>query len=99
MSIHDVALLAEPGHADLQQLRACGTMRVMAVGAIFHHRRMLPQEGPAPFRMTLVAGLVDRAFDQQLGIGSSVRIMAIGASDLPFPERHVSRALHLSAAL
>ena len=99
MPIHVVALLAEPGLAGLQHLRAGGTMRIMAVGAILHHRRMLPQERTAPLRMTLVAGLVGRAFDQQLGIGSSMRVMAICASDLSFSKRHVSRAINLSAAL
>jgi len=98
MSRLDVALLAEPGRAGLQQLRASGTMRVMAVHAIFHYRRMLPQERATSFRMTLVTVLVDRAFDQQLGIGSSMRVMAIGASDLSFSKWHVRRALNLSAA-
>ena len=64
MLCRDVALLAEPGHAGLQQLRASGTMRIMAVGAIFHHRRMLPQERAAPFCVTLVAGLVDCLLDE-----------------------------------
>ena len=59
-----VALLAEPGHTDLQQLRPGGTVRFMAIHAIFLDRRMFPQERPAPFRMALVAGLVDRALDQ-----------------------------------
>jgi len=93
-----VALLAEPGHADFQQLRPGGPVRFMAIHAIFLHRRMFPQERPAPFRMALVAGLVDRALDQQLGIGRSVRIMAIGARDLSFPEGHVRGPLHLRAA-
>ena len=95
----DVALVAEPRHAGLQQLRAGGTMRFMAVHAIFHHRRMLKQERATSFRMALVAGLVDRAFDQQLGIGSSMRVMAIRTGDLSFSKRHVRRALHLSASL
>jgi hypothetical protein len=74
-------------------------MRVMAGGAIFHHRRMLIEERAAPFGMTLVAGLVDRALDQQLGIGGSVRVMAIRTGNLSFPKRHVSRAINLRAAL
>jgi hypothetical protein len=94
----DVALLAESGRAGLQQLRTGGTMRFMAVHAIFHHRGMLPQERAAPLRMALVTGLINCARNEQAGIGSSMRVMAIGAGDLSFPKRHVRRALHLSAA-
>ena len=95
---HIMALLAEPGRADLQQLRILGAVRVMARRAIFHHRRMLPQERPAPFRMTLVTGLIHRGFDQQLRIGSAVRIVAIRARHLSFSKRHVRRALQLRPA-
>ena len=98
MSRLDVALVAEPGHAGLQQLRAGGTMGFMAVRAILHDGRMLPQERAASFRVTLVTGLVDRAGLEQAGIGSSMRVMAIGASDLSFSKWHVRRALNLSAA-
>ena len=94
----NVALLAETGHTGFQQLRARGTVRFMAVHAIFHHGRMLPQEGTAPLRVTRVTILVDRALDQQLGIGSAMRIMAIRAGDLSFSKRHVRRAHHLSTA-
>ena len=84
MSRLDVALLTQPGCAGLQQLRAAGAMGFMAGRAIFHHRRMLKQERAPPFRMTLVTGLVDRAFDQQLGVCSSMRVMATCAGHLPF---------------
>ena len=93
-----VALLAEPGHADFQQLRPGGAVRFVAAHAIFLHRRMFPQKRPAPLGVTLVTVFVDRAFGQHFRIGASVRIMAIGARDLPFPERHVRGALHLRAA-
>ena len=93
-----VALVAEPGHARFQQLRTAGTMRLMAVHTIFHHRGVLPQERAAPFRMTLVTGLVGRAFFQQGRVGSPMRIMAVRAGDLSFAKRHMRGALHLRTA-
>ena len=96
MPRRNVALLAETGHTGFQQLRARGTVRFMAVHAIFHHRRMLPQERTAPLRVTRVTILVDRALDQQLGIGTAMRVMAIGAGDLSFSKRHMGRAHYLS---
>ena len=91
-----MALLAEPGHRRFEQLRTAGTMGFMAIHAILHDRRVLPQERPTPLRMALVTSLVDRAFGHELGIGSSMRVMAIRASNFSFSKRHVSRTLHLS---
>ena len=68
-------------------------MWVMAVRAVLHRRRMFPEERPSLIRMTRVAILVDRGFDQHGWIRGSMRVMAVAASDLPFSERHVGGAL------
>lgn len=70
----------------------------MAVGAILHCRRMFPKERTSLPRMTGVAVLVDRGFNQHGWIRGAMRVMAVGASDLPFSERHVGRALQLGTA-
>jgi len=60
---------------------------------------MFPEKRPASLRMALVTGLVDtRPF--KLGrIRSAVRVMAVGASDLSFPERHMGGAHELGFSL
>ena len=55
-----MTLLAEEGNRRDQQRALVGAMRSMAIEAVLAHRRMLEQEGPALFRVTLVAGFVDR---------------------------------------
>jgi uncharacterized protein (DUF849 family) len=57
----NVALLAHPGLPTFLQEIVIGAMWCMAVGAIFLHRGVFPQEGAALFRVALVAGLVDGA--------------------------------------
>lgn len=94
----NMAALAQPRRSRLQQLRIDGAVRFMAIQAILSHRRMLPQEGPAAFRVALVAILVGRALDQLLGIGRPMGIVAAGASDLALAEGHVRRALELRPA-
>lgn len=72
-------------------------MRLVAIEAIFHYRRVLPQKRTPPLGMALVAVLVGRAFDQLLRVGRAVGIVAIGAGDLPLAKRHVRGAHKLRA--
>lgn len=44
-----MAGIANTRHARLQQLRVAGAMRLVAVRAVLHYRRVLPEEGTAPF--------------------------------------------------
>ena len=55
-----VTLLAEERDRRDQQRALIRAMRSMAIEAVLAHRRMLEQKGPALFRVTLVAGFVDR---------------------------------------
>ena len=70
-------------------------MRLVAIGAVFHHRRMLPQERTAPFGVATQAVLVDRGLSQLAGVGRSVRIVTARARYLAFAVRHVRGALQL----
>ena len=97
MSRRDVARVTHARHACLQQLRVAGAMRFMAVCAVFHHRRVFPQEGAAPLRVAAQAVLVGRALNKLLRIRCAMRIMAARAGHLSFAVGHVRRALQLGA--
>ena len=97
MSRLDVAPLAEPRCSGFEQLRVTGPMRLVAVEAVFHHRRVFPQEGPAALGVAFVAVLVVRAFDQLLWIRGSMWVMAACTGDLAFTKRHMGRAHQLGA--
>ena len=97
MQRHGVALLAQHRDRRDQQGLLVGTVHVVAVEAVFAHRRVLEQERPALLRVAGVAGLVDRVGLQQRLGDAAVRIVAIGAGDLPFRQRHVRAAVELGA--
>ena len=90
-----MAGIANARHARLQQLRVAGAMRLVAVRAVLHYRRVLPEEGTAPFGVAAQAVFVGRALKQLFGIGRTVRIVATGASYFAFAVRHVRRTLQL----
>ncbi len=90
-----VTLLAQPGQRDPQQASVNGAVRLMAVHAVFTHRRVLEQEGSALFRMALVAVLVDTARLQQFLRHRPVRIVAVRALYLAFPLGHMRGAVKL----
>src|SRR5271157_5825775 len=93
-----VAAIADARHAYLQQLRVIGAVRLMAIGAVFHHRRVLPQERTTALGMAGEAVLVDRALNQLLRVGSAVRVVTARASHFAFAIRHVGGPLQLCAA-
>ena len=93
-----MARVANARHAYLQQLRITAAVRVVAVRAVLHDRRMLPKEGSSTFRVATEAILINRGLDQLRGIRASVWIMAAGAGDFAFPIGHMRGALKLRAA-
>lgn len=94
-----MTLSADPGIGDFEEAVIDRTMGLVTIGAIFHYRGMLPEKGPAPLRMALVAGLIDARPFELRGIGSSMGVVAIGACHLAFSERHVRRAHELGSPL
>lgn len=90
-----MAGIANTRHACLQQLRVAGAMRLVAVRAVLHYRRVLPEKGTSPFGVAAQTVFIGGALQQLLGIGRTVRIVATGASYLAFAIRHVRRALQL----
>src|SRR5689334_16946408 len=88
-----VAFVADPWHTYFQKLGITGAVRLMAVGAVLHDRRMLPHERPAPLGMAAVAVFVNRGLDKLARIRAAMGIVAAGASHLTFAIRHVRRTL------
>ena len=70
-------------------------MGLVAVGAVFHDRRMLPQKWTPAFGMATEAVLVNRALQQLTRIRAAVRIVATGTRNLAFSIRHVRGPLQL----
>ena len=66
-----------------------GAMRLMAVQAVFPNGRVLPKERPSLLGVAGITVLVDGILDQELGARAPVRIVAIGAGHLSFPQGHV----------
>lgn len=54
-----MAVLAQVGRPDLEEICTRRAVRIMTVGAVFAHWRMLPQERTALLGMASIAGLVD----------------------------------------
>jgi len=94
-----VALIAEPRPRHFQHVLVDRAVRVVAVQAILAHRRVLEQERPALFGMTLVASVIDRIGAQHRLGEAAMRIMAIRAGDLAFSDRHVCRPQNLSTLI
>ena len=92
-----VAIVAHARHAHFQQLRIVAAVRFVAIGAVFEHRRVLPEEGTAAFGVTAQAVLINGALNKLAGIRRTVRIVATGASHFAFAIRHVRGALQLRA--
>ncbi len=89
----DMALGADPGIRNFKKPVVVRSVRIMAVSAVLNDRRMLPEEGSPSLRMTRVAVFVDACLLELGRVRCAVRVMAVGTGKLPFPERHVRRAL------
>ena len=71
----------------------------MAVAAVLQDRRMLPEEWPTPLRMAHVTGLINACLLELGRVGGAVGIVAVGAGELPFSQRHVRTALERGLSL
>ena len=84
-----MAGLAQIRWPNLQKICLSRTMRIVAVGAIFTHRGVFPQEGTALFRMATITGLIDGGRFQQTGaFASTVRVVALCTFFRAIPARH-----------
>jgi len=94
-----MARAADPRIAHFEQPVIDRAVRLVAVGAVFKYRRMLPKKRSAPLGMTGVTVLVNAGLLQLGWIGAAMRVVAIRADDLSFFHRHVRRAHQLRFAL
>ncbi len=94
----NVTGIAYPRHPHLQQLRVAGAVGFMAVNAILHHWRVLPQERATPFGMATQAIFIHCGLSKLSGIGRAMWVVAARASYLAFPVRHMRRALQLCSS-
>lgn len=79
----NVTLLTEAGLPDLQESRIGGAVRLVAVRAALHNGRMFPEKRPPLLSMALVTVLIDRVFPEHPLRDGPMRVVAIGATDLP----------------
>ena len=85
--------IAHARHAHLEELRVVAAVGFVAIRAVFHDRRVFPEERPAAFRVAAQAILVNGALNELAGIGRTMRIMATGAGHFAFAVGHMRRAL------
>jgi hypothetical protein len=64
-----MAGIAHTRHAHLKELRVIAAMRFVAIGAVFHNRRVLPEKWTAALRVATQAILVNGALNELAGIG------------------------------
>lgn len=94
-----VAFFAQEGSTRFKQWRNIGAMRCVAVGAVFVHRLMFPQEWAAFFCMTGETRLVNRILLQQFWGCRAMWIVAIGTDHLSFLNRMVRVFIDISTLL
>ena len=99
MSRVHVTLSAQPWVSNFEQPVVYRAVRLMAIGAIFYDRRVLPKKRPAPLSVAQVTGFINACLYELRGIRSSVRVVAVRAGHLSFPERHVRGAHELALPL
>ena len=93
--VADVALQAQRGLADRQQVGVWRSMGRVAAEAVFRYRRMLVSEGTAILCVAAQAKLVHVRRAQVMSRSSSVRVVAIGTTHFAFAQRVVVRHAHL----
>jgi len=95
----NVALLAEPGHSDLQEISMDRAVGVMAAQAVLPHRWVLPEKRTALLCVAFVAVFVDGVLGQQSRGSRAMRVVTVGAGHLPLPQGHMRGAQKLGPPL
>ena len=98
VATRNMARVANPRHANLEKLRIAAAVRIVAIGAVLHHRRMFPQERPPALGMAGEAVLVHTRLQQLGWIRASVRVITTGAGYFSLSIRHMRGALKLCPA-
>ena len=75
---------ADPGIGNFKEPVVVRAVRIMAVAAVLHDRRMFPHERSPSLCMAHVTGLIDACLFKLGGVRGAVRIVTVGAGELPF---------------
>jgi len=94
-----VTLVTEPGHAYFEEKVIDRAMRFVTIGTIIDNRRMLKKKWSTPLCMAGVTVFVNAVLLELRWVGASMRVMAVAAGNLPFPQRHVGRTQELGLSL
>jgi len=90
-----VAALAEQrGLSDKKPIMVT-PMDLVAIHAIFAHRRVFPGVGPSFVRVTFEAEFVDRIRLDHLGAETTHGVVALGTTHLSFPNRMMRLSVRL----
>ncbi len=95
----DMTLGANPWVGYFQQSVVDRAMRVMAIGTVLKHRRMLPEKRSAPLGMAAITIFIDAGLLELGRIGCAVGVVAVRTGNLSFPQGHVRGAHELRLAL
>ena len=99
MSRVHVTLSAKSWVSNFEQPVVYRAVSLMAIGAIFYDRRVLPKKRPAPLGVAQITGFINACLYELRGIGCTVRVVAVRTGHLSFPERHVRGAHKLAFSL
>lgn len=88
-----MALEAEKGHRGAEQVVIDGTMRRMAVGAVFGDVAMLEYKRPLLFHVAPGAGILRSYPPQEMLLSGPVHLVAVDAGNLLLKERMVREEL------
>lgn len=93
-----VALLAKLRTPPRKRARVYRPMRFMTIRTILENRGMLPEKRPAQLGMALIAGGIERGFDQrELAVDAVMRIMTIAAGHFAGTKRMAIRLVRIGA--
>ena len=91
-----MTVLAQEWHALHQHSRLGTAMRIMAYRTALPDRLMFVKKRPAFLRVALITGFIDRVL-YQITTGPSMRVVAIRADHLAFPDGMAIKTVHLCA--
>lgn len=89
--------LTKPWPVLRQEFFVIGTMRLVAIQAIFANGRVLPEEGPAFFRMAFIALLVHGVRNDHFRRERSMRVVTTRTGHEPFSNRMMGSSLDLGS--
>lgn len=95
MGVRFMTFLTKKGGTYSQQIGCCGSMRIMAKRTILLNRWMIANKRPAFFHVAGITGVIHTVLKHFTGASGAMRIMAIRANYLTFPDGVAGRPVNL----